>query len=39
MSSVEIIMVGSMLVTVLASVGWCWQHFRQGSKHIVKHDT
>ncbi len=28
MSSVEIILAGSLLTTVTASVGYCWWHFR-----------
>ncbi len=40
MSSVEIVMIVSMVTTVTASVGYCWWHFHsQKSQPVVKQDA
>ncbi len=41
MSSVEIVLIGCFLGTVLASVGYCWLHFHRyrTSVQIGEHDS
>ncbi len=39
MSSVEIILAGSLLTTVTASLGYCWWHFRNyRSQPVIEQD-
>ncbi len=35
MSNVEIVLVGSIVFTIIASVGYCWFHFK---KYVSSHD-